>query len=611
MWMKLNPGCQPAFRGREACGVALILVMLAMLVLTVLAATIVFTARAETFASLNYRLDTQADYLAKAGIQRAINWFRSNHYRPVSQSQAGLYYYVSQTPAPFNLWTSDNSPVLCRAAASGGCPSPNNIVQLVGYGTGIAGSSNSNYPIGVLNASGTRIDTAFATDLATASNTRISGDASNSGYFKVTATLLSYETVNVKPVPSPVPAACVTNVSVVVCPLETWLITSKAYWTGSSTSNATAAAAEETAIIQPIYWPTWGNALYGFCGVTLQGASGTCTDAFNSAMGAYGGGNLSVASGACGTATTNVISTGAGVGSNGYVQLGSNVTVGGNVTIGNDPTGGTSCCTDTSNPACGYNGGTSSVLGEVINGPHIDAPSLPTIPDLNGATSYSLTGGSPNAIIPDGAAQWGTPPGSPPPWTPTAPAVNPPLPSASYGGSCMSGYSCDGTAANPYLIKDISMTNTSAQLEIVGGTDALHPVYYDIRCLSQNGGNIYVSGYVVLNIQGGSSCGLSFQGNGISNGIATSVPPEQVVINYEGTNAVAVGGSAAVSAVLNAPNANVTLGGGGTGGYWVGSVQAKNVTVQGGYPVHYDVQLSRVGGNLGTIVTTAYGRKKM
>ena len=69
----------PSSDGSER-GVALILVLLAMLVLSVLAAAIVFTARSETFAAYNYKLDTQADYLAKAGIQRAVNWFRANGY---------------------------------------------------------------------------------------------------------------------------------------------------------------------------------------------------------------------------------------------------------------------------------------------------------------------------------------------------------------------------------------------------------------------------------------------------------------------------------------------------------------------------------------------------
>jgi len=93
--------------------------------------------------------------------------------------------------------------------------------------------------------------------------------------------------------------------------------------------------------------------------------------------------------------------------------------------------------------------------------------------------------------------------------------------------------------------------------------------------------------------------------------VSSSIPPESVVINYAGTNAVSISGNGAISALLNAPNADVNLGGGGSGGYFVGAVQANNVSVQGGYPVHYDVQLSRTGGTMGVMVTSASGRKKM
>ena len=86
--------------GRREEGVALILVLLAMLVMSALAAAIVYTARAETFASNNYKLETEADYLAKAGIQRAVNWFRSNHYQTVQQAQASTYYAVTSTGTP-------------------------------------------------------------------------------------------------------------------------------------------------------------------------------------------------------------------------------------------------------------------------------------------------------------------------------------------------------------------------------------------------------------------------------------------------------------------------------------------------------------------------------
>ena len=597
-----------SLRLKGESGVALILVMLSMLMLSVLAATIVFTARSETFASYNFRLDTEADYMAKAGIQRAVNWFRSNHYKPVSQTQAATFYAVTSTGAPFNLYTSNSSPVNCIS----GCATSNSGVQLIGYGSG-----STNYPTSINNTEATprAVTVAFASDLNSVSNTRITGDTSNSGYFLVNAKLLNYQTVNVDPAPSPVPSYC-TVTTVVTCPLETWLITSKAIWTGSSSSTNTAATAEEEAIVQPIYWPTWGNALYGFCSVSMTGSAGTCTDAFNSALGPYAGGNGSVASGLCDQTTNfNVISSGAGVGSNGHVDLGSNVTVGGNVTLGSSPTGGSTCCTAASNPACGYNGSASSVQGEVINGPHIDPPAMPTYPSgfPSGAGGINLTGSS-TGKIPETIAAW-TPAGT---WPFSPPSGAPPL--ASSATFCMSGNTCTGSSTNPYLVDTIKMTGSSV-LSLVGGTSPLNPVYYDVNCISQTGGSIQISGYVVLNVQGGSGCtgttGMDLEGNGISNGIActapcTNIPPEALKINYSGTTKdVKIGGNGAIAAVINAPNATVTLGGGGANGYMVGAIQAKDVSVSGGYPIHYDVQLGRVGGSLGTVVSTAYGRKKM
>jgi hypothetical protein len=563
----------PASDGRER-GIALILVLLAMLVLSVLAAAIVFTARSETFASYNYKLDTQADYLAKAGIQRAVNWFRSTHYRAINESEASTYYLVTSSGSPFDLFTSNDSPVVCKF----GCPSLNNPVQLIGFGSG-----SSNFP-DINNSEGTprEVVDAFASDLNNLANTRVTADADNSGYFNVNAKLLNYQTVNVGYQPPLTPT-----------PVETWLITSKATWTAGSGSTTRLATAEEQAIVQPIYIPSWGNALYGFCSVTMQGSSGTCTDAFNSSLGAYGGGNPSVASGKCDSTTaSNVIGAGASVGANGGVTLGSNVTVSGDVVIG---TGGGASCS-----ASGYSGSTSSVLGQVINGPYKAPPPAPTFRANfpNGAPSYSLSSGSVQ-VLPVGA-MWSNSPF--PQTTGVSPATNSP---------CMDT-SCDGTSSHPYEISSISMSGgggggNAPALELVGGSSPLNPVYYDVDSLSETQGRIDVSGYVVLNIK----TTMSISGLGISNGVSSSISPECLVINYAGTNDVTISGNGAVSALLNAPDATVDLGGGGSGGYFVGAVQANNVSVQGGYPVHYDVQLGSAGGTMGVMVTSAYSRKKM
>ena len=564
---------RPAGDGRER-GIALILVLLAMLVMSVLTAAIVFTARSETFAGYNYKLDTQADYLAKGGLQRAVNWFRSTHYRAITESEANNYYLVTSSGSPFDLYTSNASPVACKS----GCPSNNSSVQLIGFGSG-----SSNFPdINNSETTPRKVANAFASDLNDAANTRVTADTDNSGYFNVNAVLLNYQTVNVGYQPPLTPT-----------PVETWLITSRATWTGGSGSSTRIATAEEQAIVQPIYIPTWGNALYGFCSVSMQGSSGTCTDAFNSSLGAYGGGNPSVASGQCDSTTaSNVIGAGAGVGANGGVTLGSNVTVSGDVVIG---TGGSSGCT-----ASGYSGSTSSVLGQVINGPYKTPPPTPTFRANfpNGAPSYSLGSGSVQ-VLPLGAT-WSNSPF--PQTTGVSPATSSP---------CIDT-SCDGTSSHPYEISSISMSGgggggNAPALELVGGSSPLDPVYYDIDSLSETQGRINVSGYVVINIKSNFSIG----GLGISNGVSSSIPPESVVINYAGTNSVSISGNGAVSALLNAPNANVILGGGGSGGYFVGAVQANNVSVQGGYPVHYDVQLSQAGGTMGVIVTSAYSRKKM
>jgi Tfp pilus assembly protein PilX len=168
-------------------GIALILVMLAMIVLSLLAAAIVFTARADILASYNYKLSTQADYLAKAGVQEALNWFRSARYRAVSQAQAPTYYHVTATGSIYNLYSSASSPVKC-ISSSPGCPSPNNAVHLIG----IPETGSTNYP-SITNVGGTAVATAFASDLV---NARLTGDASNSGTFSINAVLLNYQTLN-------------------------------------------------------------------------------------------------------------------------------------------------------------------------------------------------------------------------------------------------------------------------------------------------------------------------------------------------------------------------------------------------------------------------------
>lgn len=593
-------------------GVALILVMLAMLVLTVLSAGIVFTARSETLASNSFRMNTEADYLAKAGIQQTVNWFRSAHYArdPVSnypglaESQATTYYNVTPYPVPGGnpLYTANSEPVKC-IGASPFCTAVNSPVQLCGYASKVSPqldcTNSTNFPnINNTESTPRLVATAFSTDLV---NIRVTGDAGDSGTFSVNAYLISYQTVIQGIMPT------VRRV-----PVETWLITSKGIWTGSSGSNTILSTVEEQAVIQPIYLPNWGDALYAYCDVTMQGSGGDCVDAFNSALGQYGGGNSTALHSCDDTAAPNVISNGGSIGANGGVTLGSNITVAGNVVIGSNPSAGCPA-----NPA-GFNGTPSQVSGQVVNGSSLSPtpvpPSGPPFPPNLAASGPTYNGKGPFTVP-------NAPSGSPVAW----PNMTPP--SGSWPGTeptlgstpCMAGYTCNGTTSNPFLIGSISLNGNGAKMQIVGGPDIFHPVVYDIGSISDGSkGEIDVSGYVVLNLPAcsGSCSNFSVTGNGITNGVTGTVdiPPAAVSINDACSGSCfSIGGNGAVSALINAPNATVSLGGGGNGGYFVGAIQANNITDMGHYPIHYDVQLGgrNLGGTVSVPVVTAYNRKKM
>src|SRR6202166_1989495 len=55
-------------------GVALLITLILVMVLSVLAASMMFLAQSETWSSQNYRLMTQARYGAEAGLHAAANY---------------------------------------------------------------------------------------------------------------------------------------------------------------------------------------------------------------------------------------------------------------------------------------------------------------------------------------------------------------------------------------------------------------------------------------------------------------------------------------------------------------------------------------------------------
>ncbi len=453
-------------RKRGESGVALILVMLAILVLTMLAAAMVFSARTETLAGYNYRIATQTEYVARAGVQAALNFLKSANYEPLppstfSGASSSTYYSVNayQTLPVFLYYTSGSSAVCCGPGAT--------TPVFLGRTSG-----SSNYP--PLSATkSVDVVSNWITYVNSSPYNAVSDGLGGTGTFQVTATLVDYHTVN-NAFFGVVAAGCsdaLAGGGICRQPNETWLVKSVGTWNSNIGSTASPTV-EVDATIAPMFLPYFGNALYGLCNVTLNG--NTCTDAYNSLTGSYsntaGSGGINdittcamTSGGAGGGSTGNAQPLGAGVGSNGGVTInGSANYIGGNVSYANQ--GSSSSC-DT-----GFSGTATGVAGTILPGPAIPPP-----PDL---TAFMQA--------------------SPLSYPRTAPAVNPP----------------NGGVSNIYLRADLLFsTKVPAGLpplpgnagDVVSGTDSAgNPFTYTVGGATPTacpaGSTAYVESYTESNV---------------------------------------------------------------------------------------------------------------
>ena len=120
-------------------GVALIITLILVLVLSVLAASMMFLAQSETWSSMNYRFMTQARYGAEAGLHAAANYLTS----PAATGYPGI-----GTTDPITAYNVTGSPV-----TAGGNP-----VVL----SSLSGVS-SNYPVAAVKTAFTTASTGSLT----------------------------------------------------------------------------------------------------------------------------------------------------------------------------------------------------------------------------------------------------------------------------------------------------------------------------------------------------------------------------------------------------------------------------------------------------------------
>src|SRR5579864_2818121 len=79
-------------------GVALIFALIFILVLSITAAALMFLSQSETWASMNYRMMTQARYGAESGLHAAANYLMNNYTLPGGATDPLTAYNVGVSP---------------------------------------------------------------------------------------------------------------------------------------------------------------------------------------------------------------------------------------------------------------------------------------------------------------------------------------------------------------------------------------------------------------------------------------------------------------------------------------------------------------------------------
>lgn len=309
-------------RSRER-GMALVFALLGILLLSMLAAALMFVTSAEAFGSMHYKSQTQARHAAMAGVQRSIDWFRTV-YGPWLNPMGGT------PPAP-------TTPPVAAGTYAWTPPTPANPTY---GGNRVRLGDGLNFPDdSVATGAETTISDGFQTMRTTA--TTINLGNTNASYEILGATLLSHDRY-------------VAPDGVTPRIVERWLVEVR----GRVTSPLGDTVVVESAIVQPSPIPMFGNALHGMCEIRMVGSIET--DSYYSTNGVYDsppGTNILTGPDANSNVASNVV-----VGSSG----GSGV-INGDVYYGTGPYPG--CGT-----TAGENLGGTTVTGDTMTYPPIPFP---------------------------------------------------------------------------------------------------------------------------------------------------------------------------------------------------------------------------------------------
>ena len=292
-------------------GIALVLALFLMSALSVLGASLMFLSQTETFASMNYRMMSQARYAAEAGVHRTANFL----------ADSTQYAIPGSVTDPLTNYDRTKSPVVCVAGCSNSDPANPNHYVILSAST----AYQSNYPVATVR-------TAFASAAAGVVNTAFGTNQDVSLTYASYATLISMQTF-----------AAYGGTSNVV---QTWEITVDGSLTNSPKATVQVVATIETPKVTANSYAAFATA--ATCDA-IYFHGNVSTDSYDSSEGPPTGvGNSSSTSGG-------------DVGSNGNIHVQGSVAVGGNVYT---PRTGVGACT-----AGAVDGLTGTIAGQLIKLP--------------------------------------------------------------------------------------------------------------------------------------------------------------------------------------------------------------------------------------------------
>ncbi|HET9402016.1 MAG TPA: pilus assembly PilX N-terminal domain-containing protein [Candidatus Acidoferrales bacterium] len=550
---------------RQERGVALILVMILLFVLSVMAASLLFLSQTETWSSMNYRLMTQSRYGAEAGLEKAVNYLLYTYSPPVTNtSDPASGYDLVNVPA-----TTDPVFTTVTTATNGITSVDNDLVGVVLHGTStpVVLSSDSNvtshYPIST-------VQSGFS------SNTSGSLSAGNiTVNYVAHAVLLSMTRVT--------PYGTTASVTA-----QAWRVTGDA-----TISGATNAKVEVSTIVETQVSPIFSYAAFATsqeCGALNFAGGGT--------TGSYNDKNVTVVSGVPSVTTSN---------SQGNVGTNGNLTVAGNPTniygtLSTPRTGASSSgCTNSSSgvASVGYtgkltNGSAVQVSSGILQLPQTLSYPTPVIP-ASGSTTVSLS----QSTCPSNSSTWcSTPSGSNPNHDITL------LPT------------CAGAVTSCTTPGTYGDINISGQVTL-----HLQQGIYNINTLQMQGNNVSLvidSGPVIINVSGvpnttnGVTCTqtpnpstpiipppatsfctgnfVSLSGNSVEN---AALDPLNFQLRYAGYGNIQLKGGTDASGLLYAPNAFFSFA--SSNAAWYGAVIGLQLTDTGGSSIYYDTNLKNDG----------------